>query len=673
MWNHPAPVSLRGGDNVLWKFCQMRARAVARPAAIAEKIEQRCGLPLLLLPEESPGHDRPSGAGPGRSVTAAVAAGVGGPIPCQKGLAKRGARHLYCLAFLRGPPHQQASQRQEIIARMSNSMDKLFSEVKSISEGQVVKGRILAIRPSEVLVDIGYKSEGVVPLAEFENPESLSLGDEIEVLLEKLEDEDGMVVLSHDKAQQKKNWDRIVAICSEGGTVEGRVKAKVKGGLMVNIGVDAFLPGSQVDVVPPRNLDEYIGKTFNFKVVKINAERRNIVLSRRELIEHEREEKRRNLLANMHVGEIRPGVVKNLTDFGAFIDLDGMDGLLHVSDMTWGRITHPSELLKVGDTINVMILEIDREKGRVSLGLKQKSRNPWDHIEQRYPPGSKITGRVVSVLPYGAFVEIEEGVEGLVHVSELSWTKRITRASDVLKAGDTIEAVVLEIKKDGEKKISLGIRQLTPNPWSLVPRKYPPGTRVTGRVRNLTSFGAFVEIEEGIDGMIHVSDMSWTRRVLNPAEMLKKGQKVETVVLEVDAANQRIALGLKQAGEDPWRTIDQRYKVGDLVQGRVVKLTNFGAFVELPDKIEGLVHISQIREDRVDNIKNALKIGEEVSARVIKIDAHERRIGLSIKAANYSMEQLEAEKQQYEAALKPGEAIVDLEHAFEQAREDKNQ
>jgi small subunit ribosomal protein S1 len=551
-------------------------------------------------------------------------------------------------------------------------MEKLFTDVKPYTEGMVVNGRIIELRSNEALVDIGYKSEGLISLSEFEDPSSLKVGDEIEVLLEKLEDENGMVVLSYDKATQKKNWDRIVSICKEGGTVEGKVKAKVKGGLIVYIGVDAFLPGSQIDVIPPRSLDEYLGKTFTCKVIKISPDRRNIVLSRRELIEQEREDKRRKVLDNIRVGQIVPGVVKNITDFGAFIDLDGIDGLLHVTDMSWGRILHPNELVKVGDNIEVMVLEIDRDKGRVSLGLKQKSRNPWDNIEQKYPVGCRISGKVVSVVPYGAFVELEEGVEGLVHVSELSWTKRITRAADVLKVGDQIDAVVLEIKKD-EQKISLGIRQLETNPWHLMPQKYPPGTRVSGKVRHLTNYGAFVEVEEGIDGLVHVSDISWTRKIMNPAEALKKGQNVDAVVLDVDGQNQRMSLGMKQIEPDPWKTIDDRYKVGDLVTGKVIKLATFGAFLELPDKIEGLVHISQIREERVEKIKNVIKVGDEVNARVIKIDRNERRIGLSIKAASYTLDQLEMEKEQFEAALRPGEAIVDLEHAFDQAQENKNQ
>lgn len=551
-------------------------------------------------------------------------------------------------------------------------MEKLFADVKSFTEGSVVKGMVLEVRPNEVLVDIGFKSEGLVPLAEFMHPEAVKVGDEIEVLLERLEDDDGMVVLSRERAEQQKNWDRVVALCNEGGTIEGKVKAKVKGGLLVNAGVDAFLPASQIDVLPPRNLDELIGKTFTFKIVKINPDRRNIVVSRRELIEQERDDKRKSLIDGMKVGELRTGAVKNITDFGAFVDLDGLDGLLHVTDMSWGRIAHPSELVKVGDQIEVMILEVDREKGRVALGLKQKNRNPWDDIALKYPVGSRVRGKVVIVMPYGAFIQLEPGVEGMVHVSELSWTKRVARASDVLKAGDEVEAVVLDIKRD-DQKIALGLRQLEANPWTHVPQKYPVGTKITGKIRNLTNFGAFVEVEDGVDGMVHVSDISWTRKVSNPAEVLKKGQTVEAVVLEVDGANQRMALGLKQLEADPWQDVEKHYRIGDVVKGKVVKLTTFGAFVELANKIEGLVHISQISEERVEKIKSVLKVGEEVTARVIKVDTTERRIGLSIKAAAYSAEQLEAEKAQYEANLKPGEAIVDLEHAFEQAEEDKKQ
>ncbi|MGO8676962.1 MAG: 30S ribosomal protein S1 [Limisphaerales bacterium] len=533
--------------------------------------------------------------------------------------------------------------------------------------GNIVKGTIIEVRPKEVLVDIGYKSEGVISANEFEDIKTVKVGDEIDVLIEKLEDREGMVVLSKEKAEFKKNWERILTICNEGGTISGKVKAIVKGGLLVNIGVEAFLPASQIDVTIPKNLAQYVGNAYDFKVVKINQERQNIVLSRRELIEQERLERRQKLLAEMTPGDIRKGTVKNITDFGAFIDLNGIDGLLHITDMSWGRIGHPSELLKVGQDIDVVVLDINREKERVSLGLKQKLANPWDTIEQKYPVGAKVKGRVVNLVPYGAFVELEPGVEGLVHVTELSWTKRIAKPSDVLKADQEIEAVVLGINRE-EQKISLGLRQLEANPWDKAQEKYPPGTRVKGKIRNLTSYGAFIELEEGLDGMIHVSDISWTRKINHPSEVLKKGDEVEAVVLEVDKANQRIAVGLKQLTTDPWESIDQLYKVGDLVTGNVTKLASFGAFIGLQHEIDGLVHISQISEERVDKIKNVLKVGQEVTARVIKIDKSDRRIGLSIKAANYSNEQLKAEQAVLDA-LKPGEDLVALQHAFDAADE----
>jgi small subunit ribosomal protein S1 len=533
--------------------------------------------------------------------------------------------------------------------------------------GSIVKGRIIEVRPKEVLVDIGYKSEGVVSGNEFEDIKVVKVGDECDVLIEKLEDKEGMVVLSKEKAEFKKNWERILSICNEGGTITGKVKAIVKGGLLVNIGVEAFLPASQIDVITPKNLTQYVGNNYDFKVVKINQERQNIVLSRRELIEQERTERRQKLLTEMTPGDIRKGTVKNITDFGAFIDLNGIDGLLHITDMSWGRIGHPSEILKVGQDIDVVVLDINREKERVSLGLKQKLSNPWDNIEQKYPVGAKIKGKVVNLVPYGAFVEIEPGVEGLVHVTELSWTKRIAKPSDVLKQDQEIEAVVLGINRE-EQKISLGLRQLEANPWEKAQEKYPPGTRVKGKIRNLTSYGAFIELEEGLDGMIHVSDISWTRKINHPSEVLKKGDEVEAVVLEVDKANQRIAVGIKQLGTDPWENIDQLYKIGDLVTGQVTKLASFGAFIGLQHEIDGLVHISQISEERVDKIKNVLKVGQEVTARVIKIDKSDRRIGLSIKAANYSQEQLKAEQAALDA-LKPGEDLVALQHAFDAADE----
>jgi len=535
------------------------------------------------------------------------------------------------------------------------------------AQGEIVKGKVIEVRPKEILVDIGYKSEGIIPLNEFLEPESVHVGGEVDVLIEKLENKEGTVVLSHQKAEFKKNWDNILAICNEGGIIKGKVTSIVKGGLVVNVGVEAFLPASQIDVTTPKNLAGFVGNTYEFKVVKINQERQNIVLSRRELIEAERNEKRGKLLADMTPGDIRKGTVKNITDFGAFIDLNGIDGLLHITDMSWGRIGHPSELLKVGQEIDVVVLDVNKEKERVSLGLKQKLANPWDSIETKFPVGAKVKGKVVSLVPYGAFVQLEPGVEGLIHVTELSWTKRIAKPSDVLKQDQEIEAVVLGINRE-EQKISLGIRQLESNPWDGAAAKYTVGSRVKGKVRNLTSYGAFVELEEGIDGMVHVSDMSWTRKINHPSEVMKKGDEIEATVLEVDRPNQRIALGMKQLGTDPWSNIETLYKVGDLVTGKVTKLASFGAFVGLQHEIDGLVHISQISEERVEKIKNVLKVGQDVSARVVKIDKGERRIGLSIKAASYSDEQLK-EEQKILDQLKPGEDLVALQHAFDAADE----
>ena len=542
--------------------------------------------------------------------------------------------------------------------------EALAQSQTSFASGQIVKGTVIEIRSKEVMVDIGYKSEGSVPASEFEDlDEELKVGDEVDVLILQLEDRDGMVVLSYEQAVFKQNWDNIKAICEEGGRIKGRIKAAVKGGLIVNIGVEAFLPSSQIDVNTPTDLDAYVGQAHEFKVVKLNLERQNIVLSRRELIEEERSAQRAKLLDEMVPGDIRKGTVKNLTDFGAFIDLNGLDGLLHVTDMSWGRITHPSQLLVVGQELEVVVLDINKESERVSLGLKQKQENPWENIDEKFPIGEKVSGKVVNLMPYGAFVELEPGVEGLVHVTELSWTKRINKPSEVLKADQEIEAVVLGINRD-EQKISLGVRQLDTNPWDLAEEKYPAGSKVTGKIRNLTSYGAFMGLEEGLDAMIHVSDISWTRKINHPSEVLKKGMEVEAQVLEVDRDNQRISAGIKQLAEDPWETIDNYYKVGDLVTGKVSKLASFGAFVGLEHDIDGLVHISQVSEDRIDKIKNALKVGEEVSARVIKIDRADRRIGLSIKAANYSQEQLKEEEAVLDS-LKPGEDLVALQHAFD--------
>ena len=548
---------------------------------------------------------------------------------------------------------------QDLLAQ--SSFDKL-------KEGTIVSGVITEIRANEVVVDIGGKAEGVIPANEFVDLGELQIGSTIEVILEKLEDKEGNPVLSYEQAQQKKNWENILVKCQEGSVVPGRVKAKVKGGLIVSIGVDSFLPASHIDIQPPKNLDQYVGQTYDFKVLKINHERQNIVLSRRELIEEQRINKRRDLLEKLQPGQVRKGVVKNITDFGAFIDLDGMDGLLHITDMSWGRIGHPSELLKQGEEIEVMIIDINREKERVSLGLKQTKNNPWDNIDHKFPVGSKIHGKVVNLVPYGAFIELEPGVEGLVHITEMSWTKRITKPSELLKVGQELDAVVLGIQKE-EQKISLGLRQLEPNPWDMVRHNYPVGARVRGKVRNMTTYGAFVELEEGIDGMVHVSDMSWTRKINHPSEMLKKGDEVDAIVLDVDPNQQRISLGMKQLATDPWTDIDSFFRIGDVVPGVISKVTTFGAFVELKDGIDGLVHISQIQEERVDKIKDVLKPGQEVTARVIKIDREQRRIGLSIKAANYSAEQLAQETATYDQFSKSSGAsdLTNLGDIFDEA------
>ena len=546
-------------------------------------------------------------------------------------------------------------------------MEELLAQTTfdKLKEGSIIKGAITEIRQVEVVVDIGGKSEGLISASEFSDLGDLQIGEEIEIFLEKLEDRDGNPILSFDKAEQKKNWENIITKCEEGSIVQGRVKGKVKGGLIVGMGVDAFLPASHIDIQPPKNLDQYLGQTYDYKVLKINLERKNIVLSRRELIEEQRSSKRRELLDKINPGDVVKGIVKNITDFGAFIDLDGMDGLLHITDMSWGRISHPSEMLKQGEEIDVMIIEINREKERVSLGLKQTKSNPWDSIENRYPIGAHVAGKVVNLVPYGAFIEIEEGVEGLVHVTEMSWTKRITKPSELLKVGDNVEAVVLGIQKD-EEKISLGIRQLDPNPWDMVVHNYPVGAHVHGKVRNITTYGAFIELEEGIDGMVHVSDMSWTRKINHPSEVLKKSDEIDAIVLDVDTSNQRISLGVKQLTDDPWADIDGRFRIGDVVTGTISKITSFGAFVELQDHIDGLVHISQISEERIEKIKDSLNIGDGVTARVIKIDREERRIGLSIKAANYDEEQLAAETQTYDN-MKDGGDLMNLGDILDQA------
>ncbi len=535
--------------------------------------------------------------------------------------------------------------------------------IEALKPDSVVVGIVTEIRNNEVTVDIGGKSEGSVPTYEFDDISSLEIGSEIDVYVESLEDKYGNPVISHDKALQKKNWELIIENCEEGSILPGRVKNKVKGGLVVNIGVDAFLPASQIDTQAPINLEQYIGQTFDFKIVKINKERKNIVVSRRELIEEEREEKRKALLSEIKIGDIKKGVVKNITDYGVFIDLDGLDGLLHITDLSWGRVSHPSEVVHLGQEIDVMIIGIDFDKERVALGLKQTIQNPWDNIECRYPIGAHVKGVVVNMVAYGAFVELENGVEGLIHVTEMSWTKRINKPSEMVRIGDEIEAVVVGISKE-DQKIALSIKQLEENPWNTVSRNYPIGAHVRGKVRNMTTYGAFVELEDGIDGMIHVSDMSWTKVINNPNEFLKKGDEVDAIVLNIDSEQQRIALGIKQLTEDPWSDIQKKYKIGTKVVGTVTKITSYGAFVKLEDDIEGLVHISQISEDHVNKIKDVIKVGDEVSARVIRVNKDERRIGLSIKAANYDESAFEAELKAFDK-IKSTDDLVSLSSMFD--------
>lgn len=549
------------------------------------------------------------------------------------------------------------------------SMDELLGEQvqDEYVEGTIISGKVIEKRDSGALVDIGYKAEGFLGSDEFSNWEELKVGDKVDVLLEEIENENSMPGISAKKAVFQKAWTKITSESEEGAIVKGIMKNRVRGGIIVDVmGIEAFLPGSQIDVMPVRNMDDYLGKEYDFKILKINNERKNIVVSRRELLEENIAEKRTEIMKDIEVNQVRKGTVKNITDFGAFVDLGGLDGLLHITDMSWGRISHPSEMLEVGQEIDVMILGIDEEKERVSLGLKQKSENPWENVEERFPIGSKVKGRVVNIMPYGAFIEISDGVEGLIHVSEMSWTKRITKAGDVLSVGEEVEAVVLDIKKE-HKKISLGLRQIDQNPWEALAEKYPVGTKIKGKVRNMTSYGAFVEIENDIDGMIHISDMSWTRKINNPNEVLKPGDEVEAVILDIDASQQRISLGMKQTENDPWEGIEELYKIGDIVKGKVAKITAFGAFVELSHKIDGLIHISQISNERVERVKDVLKLGDEVEARVIKIDKDERRIGLSIKAVSedFTEDQLKAVGEEVTVALDG--AMVGMGDAFDDA------
>ena len=519
--------------------------------------------------------------------------------------------------------------------------------LKTMEEGQILKGIVIEINPDHVTVDVGYKSEGHIPVQEFlrrNKKVDVKVGDRIDVFLEKMDSEEGLLILSKEKAEKVTVWRDVSRSCREGEVMEGEIVSKVKGGLSVDLGgINAFLPGSQIDLKPVRNLDALIGQRLKFKVIKFNRKRNNIVLSRRTLLEEERKQLREDTLKNIKEGELVEGTVKNLTDYGAFVDLGGMDGLLHITDIAWGRIGHPSEKLSVGDRIKVKVLHFDQEKGKVSLGLKQALPDPWDSVPEEYPVGTRIKGKVVNTTDYGVFVELEEGVEGLVHVSELTWNKKLKHPSKVVHIGDTVEVMVLDCDPI-KRRISLGMKQIEPNPWALIEERYPVGAKVAGKVKTITDFGIFIGFEEGVDGLVHVSEMSWTKKIKHPGELYKKGQEIEAIVLNIDPRNERFSLGIKQLTPDPWKDVSRRYRRGEIVTGKDTNVTDFGAFVELEEGIEGLVHVSEISREKVERPSDMLKVGDMVSAIVLHIDSHERRIGLSMKGVLEKTEKAEIEK-----------------------------
>ncbi|MCD6334835.1 MAG: 30S ribosomal protein S1 [Candidatus Latescibacteria bacterium] len=549
-----------------------------------------------------------------------------------------------------------------------SEMQQLYDEtMQSVVEGEIVSGTILRITGNDVVVDIGFKSEGTIPIEEFGSPEEVQVGDEVHVYLEHVEDQEGQVVLSKQKADFMRVWDRIREAHENGEVVEGRLTRRIKGGIVVDLmGVEAFLPGSQIDVRQVKNFDQFIGEVFPLKIIKLNKSRRNIVVSRRVVLEEERNRLREEVLAELEVGQVRKGVVKNITDFGAFIDLGGVDGLLHITDMSWGRVSHPSELVAIGDELEVKILNYEAERDRISLGLKQLTAYPWEHVEEKYPVGEKVRGKIVSITDYGAFVELEEGIEGLVHISEMSWTQHIRHPSKVVAIGDVVEAVILKINK-AEEKISLGLKQVEPDPWETLDERYPVGSRVMGKVRNLTNFGAFVEVEEGIDGLVHISDMSWTRRIHHPSEVMKKGEMAEVVVLNIDRKKRRISLGYKQTIENPWETLAARYAEGTETIGRVVRLLDRGAIVELDGDVEGFVPTSQLAQPGIRKPEEVLSVGDELPLKVIEFDGQQRRIVLSVREYFRGKEREELEAYRAKYAPKPttvGEVAETLEPAL---------
>lgn len=540
------------------------------------------------------------------------------------------------------------------------------TSVKKFDLGTILRGRILGVIGNNVILDTGYKSEGTIPLSEFDSAEEVEVGTEIEVMLESFEDDTGLIQISKRKADRIRGWEKIVDKYKEGDVVTGKVVRKIKGGLLVDVGIPIFLPASQIDVKPPGEIAEYIGTEVTCKILKIDEVQQNIIVSRRKLIEEERNKLKREFLSSVEVGQVVSGVVKNIADFGAFIDLGGIDGLLHITDMSWGRISHPSEMLAIGDETEVKILDIDKVKDKVSLGLKQKTENPWANVEERYPIGSKIKGQVVNIMSYGAFVKLETGIEGLVHISEMSWTRRINHPSEVVAIGDSVEAVVLNINKDKEE-ISLSMKQVELNPWTNIEEKYQPGHKIKGRVRNLTNYGAFIEIDEGIDGLLHISDMSWSKKVTHPSEIIKKGDKIEVEILSVDKEKKRVSLGIKQLTEDPWKKeIPEKYSVGDIVKGKVTKMTDFGAFIDMGNDLEGLLHISEVSSEKIKNLEKILSIGQELDVKIVKIEPEARKIGLSLKGTGKAPEQ-EAKPQE----TPPQEAQPQEEQAEAEAAEEK--
>jgi len=524
---------------------------------------------------------------------------------------------------------------------------KAFAEsLNALQEGEIVRGQVIKITPEFVIVDVGYKSEGQIHIQEFLDYQgniTIKVGDKLDVLLERWEDEDGLVILSKEKADQARFWDDVSQAYEKDSFIEGVIKSRVKGGFSVDIGMPAFLPGSQVDLHPVKNLDRMIGKTYKFKVLKYNRKRGNIVLSRRSILEKEREVLRKDTLSRIEIGQIVEGIVKNITDYGVFIDLGGIDGLLHITDISWGRVNDPGDVFKLGEKVKVKVLSFDRQTERVSLGFKQLKPDPWDAVRDKYPINSKVRGKVISLTNYGAFVEIEEGIEGLIHVSEMSWTKKIKHPSQLLSMGDVLEAQVLDV--DGERRrISLGIKHLEPNPWSVLEEKYPVGTIIEGRVKNLTDFGLFIGVEEGIDGLVHISDISWTQRIKHPGEVFKKGDLVKAIVLNIDKEQERFSLGIKQLEPDPWEGINKRYRRGQAVSGTVTSITNFGIFLELEKGIEGLIHVSEIEIKKGEELPAIAKVGDQLSAVITNIDRKERKVGLSIKELKKHMEKAEVEE-----------------------------